>query len=191
VPQKPYLTIGTLRDQLIYPDSLEDMRMKKITDNDLMQILDIVNLQPVVLREGGLNAFADWKDVLSGGEKQRVGLSRLFYHRPKYAFLDECTSALSIDIEGKIYLKAKLDYKITLLTIAHRATLWQYHDYILQFDGNGNWKFEELNSNLDLRLTLKQEKDSLEKQLMTVSSSRRRLKELCELLGEDSVALTM
>jgi len=110
--------------------------MKKITDDDLMQILDIVNLQPVVLREGGLSAFADWKDVLSGGEKQRVG--------------DECTSALSIDIEGKIYLKAKLDFKITLLTIAHRATLWQYHDYILQFDGNGNWKFEELNSNLGI-----------------------------------------
>ena len=43
----------------------------------------------------------------------------------------------------------------------------------------------------DERLNLKQEKDSLEKQLMTVSSSRKRLKELCELLGEDSVALTM
>jgi ATP-binding cassette, subfamily D (ALD), member 2 len=125
VPQKPYLTIGTLRDQIIYPDTLDDMRTKKITDDDLMQILDIVNLQPVVLREGGLSAFADWKDVLSGGEKQRVGLSRLFYQKPKYAFLDECTSALSIDIEGKIYLKAKLDFKITLLTIAHRATLWQ------------------------------------------------------------------
>ena len=137
----------------------------------------------------GLNAIADWKDVLSGGEKQRLGLSRLFYHKPKFAFLDECTSAISIDVEGKIYLSAINDYGITLLTIAHRATLWQYHNYILQFDGRGSWKFDELNHNLNDRLNLKQEKDSLEKLLMSVSNSTNRLKELCQILGEDSIAL--
>ena len=109
--------------------------------------------------------------------------------RPKFAFLDECTSAVSIDVEGKIYCKAINEYKITLLTIAHRATLWQYHNYILQFDGHGNWKFEELNSNLSDRLNLKQEKDLLEKQLLSVSDSKVRLKELCEILGESSIAL--
>ena len=57
------MPIGTLRDQLIYPDSFTDMKKKKITDQDLMNILDIVNLQPVILREGGLDAVADWKDV--------------------------------------------------------------------------------------------------------------------------------
>jgi len=62
------------------------MKRKKITDNDLMNILEIVNLQAVVQREGGLDAVADWKDVLSGGEKQRIGLSRIFYHR--YVYLD-------------------------------------------------------------------------------------------------------
>ena len=52
-----------------------------------------------------------------------------------------------IDRYRRKNLKAKLDYKITFLTIVHRATLWQYHDYIIQFDGNGGWKFEEINSN--------------------------------------------
>lgn len=104
--------------------------------------------------------------------------------------MDECTSAISIDVEGKIYLAAINDFKITLLTIAHRHTLWQYHNYILQFDGIGGWKLEELNSNLDTRLNLKQEKDKLEKLLLSVTNSQSRLKELCDILGESSIALS-
>jgi ABC-type uncharacterized transport system fused permease/ATPase subunit len=53
IPQKPYLPIGTLRDQIVYPDTLSDMRRKNISDCDLMGILGIVHLQNVVAREGG------------------------------------------------------------------------------------------------------------------------------------------
>jgi len=171
IPQRPYLSLGTLRDQVIYPHTKEDIERADVTDADLGRLLDSVQLLYIVDREGGWDAINDWKGVLSGGEKQKMAMARLFYHKPQYAILDECTSAVALDVEGKLYTKAT-EMGITLITVSHRPSLWQYHKYILQFDGTGNWKFDTLN--YQQRITLEEEKTKLSK----------RLEEIKHLIGD-------
>ena len=55
---------GTLRDIMIYPE-----RQSRLTDFELKKLLDLVNLKYLEEREGGFDAFSDWFEVLSGGEK--------------------------------------------------------------------------------------------------------------------------
>lgn len=137
IPQRPYLPTGVLRDQIIYPHTKEDFLKSGKKDEDLIKLLEIVDIDHIRRREKahGLDTFKDWNDTLSGGEKQRMAMARLFYHCPKYAILDECTSAVSIDVEGKMYTHAK-SLGITLITVSHRKTLWKFHDYILRFTGD-------------------------------------------------------
>lgn len=140
IPQRPYLALGTLRDQIIYPHSKERMAADGRSDDDLQEFLEDVRLGYLVSREGGWDAVKDWADVLSGGEKQRVAMARLFYHRPQFAILDECTSAVSVDVEGFMYRHCR-EQGITLFTVSHRKSLWKYHEYVLRFDGKGAYQF--------------------------------------------------
>jgi len=145
VPQKPYMVKGTLRDQITYPSccpgSVE-------VDRKVTACLDYVDLGYKLNKPetGGLDRTEfDWTDVLSGGEKQRIGIARLFYHKPKYAVLDEATSAINVTDEGPLYQKL-LDMNITVFSIAHRIELKKFHTKELQYsgDGHGNWRLIDL-----------------------------------------------
>ena len=139
LPQRVYLPKGTLRDLVIYPHIEQEK-----SDYELMELLKKVNLAYLVEREGGFDAKNDWYDVLSGGERQRVSVARLFYHSPKFAVLDEATSAVSVEIENDLYLSAK-KMGMTLLTVTSRKNLFYFHDYALILGDNRDWTLEKIN----------------------------------------------
>ncbi|KAK4996263.1 ATP-binding cassette long-chain fatty acid transporter pxa2 [Elasticomyces elasticus] len=210
IPQRPYLSRGTLRQQIIYPDSLLDMRARGVTDNDLAEILEVLGITSLLTTVSttnqqissstssptntrnpifpshqnaitrGLDNVAEWPSLLSIGLQQRIAAARLFYHRPKYAILDECTSSVTAEVERIMYEEAKR-LGITLMTVSHRRSLWRYHGWILQFDGQGGYWFGRLNA--EERLRLEDEKEELDLQLRAVPEIERRIKELEAGLG--------
>lgn len=125
IPQKPYLTLGTFRDQIIYPDTLADSKRKGTTDFELAFIMEKVELSYLLERET-FDTVNDWSEVLSGGEKQRMAIARLIYHKPLFAILDECTSAVAVDVEQRIYKYLTDEIKCTLLSVTHRVKQLQH-----------------------------------------------------------------
>ena len=114
------------------------MQKKGKNDDDIRLLLKYVRLEYIEEREDGFDSVKNWKDVLSGGEKQRMAMARLFYHKPIFGILDECTSAVSMDFEAELYKKAK-DLDITLFTVTHRSSLFKFHDFKIYLDGEGNF----------------------------------------------------
>ncbi|KIW25956.1 uncharacterized protein PV07_09090 [Cladophialophora immunda] len=175
IPQRPYLSRGTLRDQIIYPDTLREFRAKNGSEEQLKQILSILEIEAIINRPNGWDAVEEWRDVFSGGLQQRIAMARLFYHKPKYAILDECTSSVTLEMERKMYETAK-GLGTTLMTVSHRRSLWKYHSMILQFDGQGGYVFCPLDA--ERRIKLEDEKEELETLLRGVDAWEARLKEL-------------
>ena len=154
LPQKTYFTNGNLRDQIIYPHSYDEMIEMGYNDDHLYHILREVKLEYLLTREGNFNAKKDWKDVFSGGEKQRMSIARVLFKNPKFVILDESTNAVSTDVEDYLFEKKKKK-KITFITLSHRPLLMKYHDYLLTIKNeNGdatNWEFQDLTSEENLQ----------------------------------------
>ncbi|KAJ7660063.1 ABC transporter transmembrane region 2-domain-containing protein [Mycena rosella] len=183
VPQRAYMVTGSLLDQMIYPHSYPEFLKSGKTEEDLMEILEMVFLAYLPEREGGWTTRKEWRDVLSGGEKQRMGMARVLYHRPKFVILDECTSAVSSDVEGRMYENLK-KLGITLITISLRPSLAKYHTLLLTLTGDGSsrWTLTRVGT-AEERMGIDREITTLENKLGEQPTWEERLKELDTLLS--------
>ena len=135
LPQQPYMLLGTLRSQLLYP-----YKGRSFPDAELLKVLEKVNLPDLANRFGGLDTEMDWQKVLSVGEQQRLAFARILLSKPRFAILDEATSALDSANETALYQQL-LQMKTTLVSVAHRPAILKYHKQVLELVGDTRWQF--------------------------------------------------
>ncbi|EDO18697.1 hypothetical protein Kpol_1055p54 [Vanderwaltozyma polyspora DSM 70294] len=173
LPQRPYMSNrSTFREQIIYPDSIEQFETRfngdyVKGDDKLVEILELLELDDLITENLSLalakksntspksitnntntiietreafDLIRNWSEELSIGIQQRLAMARMYYHQPKFAVLDECTSAVSPEMEQKMYQNAQ-NFGISLISVCHRTSLWHFHNYLLKFDGKGNYDF--------------------------------------------------
>ncbi|MCP4781170.1 MAG: ABC transporter ATP-binding protein/permease [Hyphomicrobium sp.] len=139
LPQNPYMILGTLREQLLYPHG----GTKSISDNELEEVLERVSLPNLLEKHGGLYAARNWAKVLSLGEQQRIGFARIIISEPRFAFLDEATSAVDVKTEAILYdvLKAS---GATYVSVGHRESILQFHQRALTLLPECAWKLQPI-----------------------------------------------
>lgn len=134
LPQRPYLQPDTLRSQIIYPSQATEL-----TDDQLLELLDEVQLGSLAERVGGLDASHDWEKLLSTGEQQRLAFARVLARTPRIVILDEATSALDSANEAALYERLRAT-GMALVSIAHRPAVLRHHTQVLQLKGDGAWQ---------------------------------------------------
>jgi len=134
IPQKPYMLLGSLREQLCYPQPPE-----RFSDSQLRHALEEVCLPELVSRYPDLAVKEDWPRLLSLGEQQRLAFARLLLNSPRFVVLDEATSALDVVTEKKLY-QLLVSRELAFVSVGHRPTLTAYHNTVLELDGSGAWR---------------------------------------------------
>ncbi|KAF3997409.1 ABC transporter ATP-binding protein/permease [Glaciimonas immobilis] len=131
LPQKPYLPLGTLRTALHYPNLVRN-------DDGASEVLRKCQLSHLIPR---LDDDADWSQILSLGEQQRLAIGRVLLSRPQVVFLDEASSAMDEGLEHAMYqlIRDTLP-QVIMVSVGHRSSLAVFHAQELMLFGAGKWR---------------------------------------------------
>ena len=131
LPQDSFFIEGTLRENLIWDSN------SSTSDERIMEVLGQVNALHLVERfKKGLDEYiVNYQFMFSGGERQRLALTRTLLREPEVLLLDEATSALDSENESQVMEVIKrLKNQVTIIFITHRNSLVPYFDKIIRLD---------------------------------------------------------
>ena len=125
VPQEPSIFKRSLIENIRYGNL-------NATNEECMQAAKETDSLDILERNENENKK---KSALSGGQKQKLAIARVFLRNPKILLLDEATSAL--DKQSEIEIQSSLDKLAnnkTTISIAHRLSTIENCDIIYVFD---------------------------------------------------------
>ena len=129
VPQKAVLFKGTIRSNIL-------MGKEDATDEEIIEALKIAQAIDVVNSKGGLDAVVEQNGRnFSGGQKQRLSITRSLIKKPEILILDDSSSALDYATDANLRIALKnLDYHPTIIIVSQRTTSIEHADKILVLD---------------------------------------------------------
>ena len=131
VKQDVFLIDDTIKKNIAF--GVED---EFIDDDKVLNSLELAGLQDLMsdLEKGIESPVGENGAFVSGGQRQRMGLARLFYFNKNIIVLDEATSALDYKTEASILEKIySLGKEYTIIMISHRVETLKNCDVILEF----------------------------------------------------------
>lgn len=139
LPQKPFIMLGTLRENVMYPRKGEEG-----TTPEVEMAMRRVNLGHLLGEGGKLDTLGETLSRrLSLGEQQRLAFARILISKPRLVVLDESTSALDLGNERDMY-QIISDLGVTCISVGNRPSLAQFHDKILRLGAEGSWDVASL-----------------------------------------------
>lgn len=129
LPQSPYLFEGTIEDnlRLVAPDA---------SDQEMRQALEKAHLERLTGHTDDILACQVGAEgsLVSGGERQRIGLARCYLKNADILLLDEMTSALDHTLEDELVKELFQQKDKAVIYITHRLETAKHADRVITME---------------------------------------------------------
>ena len=143
LPDRPYIPPGTLRQSLVNSKADQDL-----DDQRLLKVLELVGLEDVMTRAGGLDIEQEWDSLLSAHEQRLVSFARIIITRPNFVVIANPYRDMAPETRSRVANLLRHS-KITLIVMGSRDSGGVdpdpgSFDFMIDLQPTGEWTHQDL-----------------------------------------------